>query len=355
MRTIKRISHRLNQSKYDALQEVASAYAREKQEHVPLYQDGALFGAHRNERGLRDELVKSGYISPHGVSGRTWKLAQKEAYETTAKQWAALAEAIKPLVAAHRAAHQPPPSTQQSGHDDQSPPATVWADGQLRYAYWLLYSPRRMAEFMTGPAPVPTRFQVEAGQRKVVVHYLRRVIRRRRGDQPAVRLERSFPLDPNMYDMQTTAAGTQVIAVTGLVPRKRIRIPLTGQTVISGNIRVVLDPDKRRVEIHYTAPLKTVAAQSHFNSPPSSFASQNKPKSDPSHDRVAAVDAGLSEVFTDEAGNRYGTGLGRLIYDESDRILAKNRGRNKLYQLAAMHSRQGRHEKARNIRKLQIN
>lgn len=67
-----------------------------------------------------------------------------------------------------------------------------------------------------------------------------------------------------------------------------------------------------------------------------------------------AADAGLSEVFTDEVGNRYGTGLGRLIYDESERILKKNRQRNKLYQLAEKHSRKGRHKKARNIRKFNL-
>jgi putative transposase len=333
MRTIKRTSRPLNQSKYDALQEVASAYAREKQEHLPMYHDGALFAAHPNERGLRDEMVKSGYISPHGVSGRMWKLAQKEAYETTAKQWAALAEAIKPLIAAYKV---PSSSTQPSDHNNQSPPATVWTDAQLRYAYWMLYTPRRMAELMAGSAPVPTQFQIEADQRQVVVNYLRRVIRRKRGGQPAVKLERSFPLDPNMYDIQTTAAGTQVIAVTGLVPRKRIRIPLTGQTVISGNIRVLLDPGKRRVEIHYTAELKRAKE-------PDSAAAE-----------VVAVDAGLSEVFTDEEGNRYGTGLGRLIYQESERILVKNRRRNKLYQLAEKHQSKGRSQKARHIRRCNL-
>jgi putative transposase len=102
MRTIKRISYPLNQNKYEAVREIASAYAREKQEQLPSYQDDALFGRHRNERTLRDELVRAGYRSPHGVSARMWKLAQKDAYETVKKQWAAQAESIRPLVTAHR-------------------------------------------------------------------------------------------------------------------------------------------------------------------------------------------------------------------------------------------------------------
>ena len=318
MRTIKRISPKLNKDKFDALQEVASAYAREKQEHLGVYHDDALFAAHKNERTRRDMLVKEKYISLYGVSGRMWKLAQKDAYETVVKDWAALAEEIKPLIGAH-----------QAGKDGKSPYGTIWTEGQLHYAYWLIYTPRRMAELMSGRAPILKKLPLEIAERKTVQNYLRRVIRRKRGRRPVVRLERSFALDPEMYDIKTTPTATQVIAVTSLTPRRRIRIPLTGNTVISGNIRIVLDPDKQRVEIHYTAGVKAPVIQT---------------------DEVAAVDAGLSEVFTDDEGNRYGMGLGQLIYDESDRILDKNRKRNKLYQLAEKHERNGNIRKARNIR-----
>lgn len=322
MRTIRRISCQLNRGKFDALQEIASAYAREKQEHLPVYHADALFAVPPDERTRRDALVKDKYTSPHGVQGRMWKLAQKDAYETVLKQWAALKEEIKPLIGAH-----------QAGKDGAAPCGAVWTETQLRYAYWLTYTPQRMAELMSGPAPIPSHFQTEPEERKVVRNYLRRVIRRKRGGRPVVRLDRSFALDPEMYDVKTTAAGTQVIAIMGLTPRRRIRIPLTGQTVISGNLRVVLDPANRRVEIHYTASLKIPGKQT---------------------GEVVAVDAGLSEVFTDDEGRRYGTGLGRLIYDESDRILKKNRRRNKLYQLAEKHERQGRRKKARNIRQFNL-
>jgi transposase len=322
MRTIKRISHKLNKDKFDALQEITSAYAREKQEHLAVYHDDAIFGAHRSERTRRDELVKTGYISPQGLSGRMWKLAQKDAYETVKKQWAALAEEIRPLIGAH-----------QANKEGQAPCGTAWTDEQLRYAYWLIYTPARMAELMSGQAPVPKHFGIDSGQRKVVRNYLRRIIRRKRGGRAVVKLQRSFVLDSDMYDVNRNEAGTQVIAITSLIPRQRIRIPLTGNTVISGNIRVVLDADKRRVEIHYTSGLNVPGEQT---------------------GEVVAVDVGLSEVFTDDEGNKYGQDFGKLIYDESDRILAKNRQRNKLYQLAKKHDQKGRRQKARNIRKFNL-
>jgi putative transposase len=340
MRTIKRISYPLNRDKYAAIREIASAYAREKQEHLPDYQDDARFGRHRNERTLRDQLVRAGYRSPHGVSARMWKLAQKDAYETVKKQWAALAESIRPLVAGHRFGN---------GLGDVN-----WTDTQMRYAYWLLSDPRRLAQLVGGEVVIPRHFQIEAGQRKVVGNYLRRVVRRQRGEQPCVKLERAFTLDADMYDIKVSAAGTQILAITSLIPRQRIRIPLTGQTVIRGNIQIVLDDDKQRIEVHYTADIKPAKQQSTANSySPESPLERPSGREEPA-EVVVAVDAGLSEVFTDEAGHRYGAGLGRLIYEESDRILAKNRRRNKLYQLAEKHSQAGRHQKARNIRRLNL-
>jgi hypothetical protein len=209
-RTIRRISHKLNRGKFEALQEIASAYAREKQEHGPVYHDDGLFGAHEGERTRRDILVKvDKYISPHGVSDRMWKLAQKDAYEMVKREWSALAEEIKPLIGAHKAGKK----------KEQAPCGVSWNKVQLRYAYWLIYTPQRMAEFIAGQAPVPPHFEIDPVEQKVVRNYLRRVIRRKRGRQPLVKLERSFALDPDMYDLETTQAGTQVIAVTGLTPR----------------------------------------------------------------------------------------------------------------------------------------
>jgi putative transposase len=272
---------------------------------------------------------------------RMWKLAQKDAYETVKKQWAALAESIRPLVAAHRT--------------NSTPDATSWTDDQVRYAYWVLADPRRLAQLVGGQAVIPRHFKIESVQRKGAGNYLRRVVRRQRGKQPCVKLERAFTLDPDMYDIKVSEGGTQVLAITSLVPRRRIRIPLTGHTAMRGNIRIVLDEQKQRVEVHYTAAIKPARRQPTANSrstqlPPEQADSQQEEPTE----TIVAVDAGLSEVFTDEAGNRYGTGLGRLIYDESDRILTKNRRRNKLYQLAEKHSRAGRHQKARNIRRFNL-
>ena len=47
--------------------------------------------------------------------------------------------------------------------------------------------------------------------------------------------------------------GTQYISVMSLLPRQRIVIPLTGHSAIRGNLRLVLDEDEQRIEVHYAA------------------------------------------------------------------------------------------------------
>src|SRR5499427_55370 len=62
-------------------------------------------------------------------------------------------------------------------------------------------------------------------------------------------------------------------------------------------------------------------------------------------------DAGLTEVFVDDEGNHYGKELGDTLKKASSRLNEKGKKRNKLHALAKKHDRQGKQEKARNIRR----
>lgn len=316
MRTIRRVSARLNRGKVEQLQAIARAYAAEKQQHLEYYHQDAYFAGCANERKRRDELVKARYQNRHRLRARMWKMAQKDAYEVIRKSWASLAQELRPRIAAHEG---------------------QWSEEQQIYAYWLLRSPRRMAQLVCGRAPMTKHFKTNLiiADRRQVQNYLRRVIRRDRGARPVVRMARSFALDEDMYRVSSTEAGRQVISVMNLEGEERVRLPLEGNTPISGNIRVVLDVDSRQAEVHFTARLKLQGCL-------------------PDGDEVCALDAGLTEVFTDENGERYGMGFGKLIYDESNRILTKNRKRNKLYQLAEQYQEQGKVGKADNIRKFNL-
>jgi IS605 OrfB family transposase len=239
-----------------------------------------------------------------------WKMAQKDAYETVDKQWAALREELTPLI---------------QRHDD-------WSDTAKHYAHWLLYTPQRMAALVSGPALVPTQFAVLEAEQKMVRNYLRRVIRRKRGSRPVAKTARSIGFDSDMY-ATFEQDGRQYICLMSLKKGKRLVVPLTGNTPIVGNLRVVLDFERQRVEVHYTATVKAPV---------------------PLTGEPCGLDAGVTEVFTDEQGNRYGKKLGQVIGQASDVICDKGRKRNKLHQLAKKAADTGDHAKAGRIRQFNL-
>jgi len=118
-----------------------------------------------------------GYRSPFGLQGRSWKLAIKDAIETVSKQWSQIAADLRQRIATH----------------DQ------WSDTMKRYAYWLMKTPQSIAHLCSRTAKVPVHFEVAPQKQRTVRNYLRRVIMRRRGKRPRVKIARSVCLDANMY------------------------------------------------------------------------------------------------------------------------------------------------------------
>jgi transposase len=98
----------------------------------------------------------------------------------------------------------------------------------------------------------------------------------------------------------------------GLVPRKQVVIPLTGYTNISGTIKIVLDFSKQRIEVHTS---NTVVP------------SKNQ------LDDVIALDAGITEVFTDEQGNAFEPTFGKTLTAISKQLNKTGKARNKAHSL----------------------
>ena len=160
--------------------------------------------------------------------------------------------------------------------------------------------------------------------------YLRRQMRRYRprgknrvGNQIIVRADnvRTFTLDDS---------GDVWLAVPGLEPRRPVVIPLNTTVAPSGTLRLILRGG--RVEVHYqidTADMPT---------------SQR-----PCGTRAVGVDKGYTEVLTDSDGSHHGTGLGRLLTGQSDRLKERNQRRAKLRSIANQAAARGNRGKADRI------
>src|SRR5262249_31649211 len=147
--------------------------------------------------------------------------------------------------------------------------------------------------------------------------------------RPRVKIARSFALDSTLYAVARTLSG-QGIVISSLEKGKRIFIPLKGEGEISGNIRIVLVPESRKVKAHVSSQVKVPVNDS---------------------EKVIAADAGLTEAFVDDEGNHYGKELGDTLKKASGRLNEKGKKRNKLQALAKKYDKQGKKLKARNIRR----
>jgi IS605 OrfB family transposase len=67
-----------------------------------------------------------------------------------------------------------------------------------------------------------------------------------------------------------------------------------------------------------------------------------------------ALDAGISEVFTDECGNCYGEGFGKTLESISDDLNQTGSSRNQLYQIAKAALEAGQMVKAHHIRRFNL-
>ena len=309
-RAVRRVSRKLNRVKWEMLRRVAQVYAAEKQAFLDVFNQDRQFSACGGERKVRDGLVAESYASRNGLQNRAWKLALKDAYETVDRQWQSLAAELRGRVARQ----------------------ADWTDDQKHYAYWLLKMSARIAQLAGGRAPEPEHFEIRPEEKRQVRNYLRRVIRRRRGQRARVRIARSFTLDANMYRV-FEHEGQQYIAIMSLKGRDRVIIPLTGNRKIEGNLRVVLDFDRQRVEVHVTTDVRPAAEL------------PGEP---------CGLDAGMSEVYTDELGNQYGTEFGKTLVRQSDDVCDKGHKRNKLHQVAKKAEKKGNHKKAARIRKFNL-
>ncbi len=306
-RTVRRTSLPLNKGKWQNVSETAGRYADEKNIHLRAFGSDGYFSECVSDRTRRDALVADRYVSPEGLQARMWKMSLKDAYETVAKNHAALAVVL---------------CRNTAGKDS-------WNNCQKRYANWLIYTPKRQAELVSGTAPVPPHFVTEYSERRPVISYLRRVIRRKKGGKPRVKKARSVCLDANMYEI-FVHNGVQYIKIMSLRRGKRTVIPLTGNTPIKGNIRIILDEEKQRIEIHYTAKVK---------------------KKKKLQGGKCGLDAGITEVFTDEQDNRYGQGFGRVLTRASDYLKTKGQKRNRLHQVR---KKTDNRKKAANLEKFNL-
>ena len=286
MRTVKRLSEKINVRKKTLLEQSCLAYTREKRYWVDLFRTATFQSTLGSYRKVRDEYVKEGYVSRYGLQARQWKLALQDAMETWDKYWRSLFVDAKVKIS-----------------------KAFLDETDRHYAFWLLYDYPQFAACMEGKVSNPP-FEISEKQKKHVVAKVERMIRKLMKGHPQVKNGHSMKLDANCYEV-FEEKGRQYIKVMSLRKGERIPIHLLGKTPISGNIILLLKEDF--VEIHTVREI--VAGE--VNEGP-----------------IVSVDYGYTEVMVDSENNHYGTKLGSILTKASDELKENTKRRNKLRDLA---------------------
>ena len=212
-------------------------------------------------------------------------------------------------------------------------------EGERRhYAFWMLRRYARIGAVLRGEAPDPAPppdskwkgLAISVAERKEVVRFVRRTLRKTLGKPPRVHLRRSFALDSTLYGV-FEHDGRHYVSVATLIPRKRIALPLRGRGRVSGHVRVVLDPTRQTVSVHVPYDVR-IPAQA-------------------SAGPMVGLDAGVTEVLASSIGSKHGQGYGKLLERLSEETTETGKARNKLFQLARKAERRGDTAKASRIRR----
>jgi putative transposase len=290
MRCVKRQTVPLNVGKESALQDLCRAYAREKQHWFSLLQSNHFQALLGNHRRIRDHFVKEGYQSVSGLQARHWKLALQDAVETWDKYWQSLFVKIRFKISKR-----------------------CFKDNESRYAYFLIKDYEQFAALMRGDIP-DAPFELKEESKRQIAGYVRRLVKHFKGKAPVVKKTRTVKFDADCYDT-FEHEGRQYIKLMSLEKGKRIILPLEGKSTIKGNLTIVLS--KEGIHVHTSQELR---------------------EKTPSSQNEVAVDLGYTEVMTDQEGERYGEGFGKILTEKSDSANRKNQQRNKLYALKKKYS-----------------
>ncbi len=298
MRTVKRLLLTPNKEKRKAVEKLCKAYGREKRYWLRYFHSWEKQALLSRPRSVRDEKIKEKYSSI--LQARHWKLALDDAASCWDKYWESIFMKVRPHLFRKK-----------------------FSEEERHYGFWLLSGYSQFAKMMQGKVPIPN-FAIELAQRKTVASYLHRLVRKIKGKAPTAKIARSVRFDANCYEV-FEENGTQYIKLMSLDRGKRIILPLSGNTPISGTIILIVS--KEGMELHIPQELK---------------------KKKPLNGKMEAVDFGYTEVMTDSDDIRYGKAFGSQLTSIAEERNQKGKKRQKLYALAKSSS------KSKKIRKFNL-
>ncbi len=307
VRTVKRYSLEINLLKWLKLLELLGSQTREKDYFLCQYSGIKNIYKSYNFYDVRNKLVRNKYKNANGLQARQWKLSLKDSLETLNRYWASMGAKWKEKIYKTRGLSK----------------------SEKYYLVKAVSSCQGMYNIVRNGFKVSfPKIEITLQERTRCQRFLKKLIKKEIKSMPRVKQIRSYLAEPETYRI-FEHKGRQYIALMSKKPRERIVIPLSGKAKISGQIRIVFDFQKCRLEIHH-------------------FVKSEIKKQIP-QGKTIGIDLGITEVFTDSDGDRWGTNFGKTISKYSDKQRDKGKKRNKLYALTEKYKEKGKRNKVKKI------
>ena len=185
----------------------------------------------------------------------------------------------------------------------------------------------RFFDLLDGKVPEPSRAVTQKGglrRPRQLCNLLLEILRDVNCGEPAHGENRTVWFDVACWTLKREADGTDRVKLMTLVPGQRVELRLKGRGPVRGTLMLVRN--KQGFFVHVLQKIKPKKAKL------SMVVSESDTK--PKQLTVRSADMGMTEVFTDHEGKRYGIGLGELIQKWAEAEEECLRQRNQLYALA---------------------
>lgn len=312
MCTIRHYSYNLTKSKHNSIKNIAIKYRSCRNQFYNQYGGLECLKYLKYPHALRDELVKSKMCEKYGLQARQWKSSLDEVFNTLktyTEQWKLI---VKRDISKNKNLNE----------EDR------------HYLYYLLCFYNLIYDVCKNESiHTENKFNIPDNRKSYLHRYLHNRVRKRMGVKPKSK-SMSFTIDKSMYNVMEDKHGVNWLAITSLIPRKMIKIPLTDKLIIRGNLRVKVLKDHIEILGTQTVPCKS-------------------PKENKGTE-VVAIDKGITNILNVSTGHKYGTGFGEMLFKFSDRRLEKNKRRSKLYALYNKCYEKKEYKKARRMLKYNL-
>ena len=261
---------------------------------------GRLRAEHQaNQKNSNDKKP----LSKGGLQGKMWKTALEDACHMYNRYWR---------------------SAQERAHDNikNLPLYPKLNDAERYYIGGLLKCINdRFFDLLDGKTPTPISSKSVKGtiQRiRDLARLVRAEVRKAAGSTPHHGCSRSLTLTNECYQILKDNNNKYSIQFITRTPRARMSIDLPGNLRFDRTIKVVYENGELFLHIPHKVtvqPLSNVPQVSLPNGKPALYA--------------VGLDMGASEVYVDDSGNKFGTNLGKTLWDFALSLDKKLRERNK--------------------------